>query len=621
MIGHWRWTAALLAAAGAAALGLWNGVVGWPDLTTHLRDDAFYEFTWACNLVRGAGPTVSDGTTTSGVQMFWCLLLAWLAGGQPHAIADVAIVTGVLCHVLAALSWVVAARGRPGGVCIALLWLGNPLLVRECQNGQETALACLCAVLLWHGRRARESVFAPLLLVAVFTRSDLFALGLLLSLGRHGFRVWRGLATPVGVLMLFLAGNMALGGGPLPDSALPMAWLSHANFAARDPAPVEWLWQQWQFLRPVLLGAPYRLGGIVGIAAGVFLVVRPWLRWRLLPSLLVIAAWVLGAEDLAIPAIAALLLFLLPAPSQRPVPAGQLACLLGLGAIVALHWGLRWYPRDYYAAPLAVAGAAALLHLRRAPSLLLLAAGVQALAAPRLGLEPLLHQRAMAVAGRHLADLLPDGERVGCFNAGIVAFLGTFGGAGSADGAASGPPVRVVNLDGVVDHRAFAALREGRLGEWLDEQAVRFVIDHPVQFATDPRLPHACGRWFGPGFDPAQDLLELARFVVPGVDAGRPGTQDFRLFWRTGRGEPPSLPAAARPLGPTADGLPVVLWPAQPGGVLEVEGADGARRELVRAGAVPAVVVVVVPADRIGTGRLFERGADEPLVVLGHAGR
>ena len=142
-----RWASAgpqlaLLCALAAAVAGLIASNHGWPDLTTHMRDDAWYEFAWARNIVLGTGPTVSDGTTTSGVQYLWSLLLVPFAavfGGQQ--LPDVAVLLGMLCHALAALSWWWAGRWSRSALCVALLWLGNPLLLRECQNGQETALA------------------------------------------------------------------------------------------------------------------------------------------------------------------------------------------------------------------------------------------------------------------------------------------------------------------------------------------------------------------------------------------------------------------------------------------------------------------------------------------------
>jgi hypothetical protein len=599
---------ALLAAAAAALLGLWHGVHGWPDLTTNVRDDAYYEFTWAWHLAHGDGPTVSAGTTTSGVQYLWALLLVPFAAlGDGGALPDVAIALGVLCHVLGAASWIVAARGRPAGWCLALLWLGNPLLLRECQNGQETALACLCAALLWHLRAARERWFAPLALLAVLARSDLFAAVLLLSLVRHGRRWWRGLWAPLAVLALHLLVNRALGGGWMQDSALPMAWLFHANFAATAPSAVDWLRQQWWFMRPALLGGPFALVSAPLLGVATWLCLRPLLppRIRLFPLQAVVAAALLGAHDLAVPAVAALLLAALPRRRGRPVPRALLAFAVGLAGIVALHWSVRWYPRDYYAAPLAAAGVAALQRVRRSWWLLALAAGAEAATADRAPLEALAGQATMALAAERLADVVAPPQPIGMFNSGILAFTHRHrrGEAG----------FDVVDLDGVVDARALAALQRQALGAFLVERNVRLVIDSPREFELDPRLPHASGRWFAPAFDPARDLVELGRFLVPGATRSDASTSSLSIHVYALEGPPPALPDAP-PFAPWCDGFAVV-WNAAGGAVLDAEQRDGSRRELARAEIATRWVLGLRRAE-LGSGRLFERGREAPLVEL-----
>ena len=57
----------LFVALAAALWGMWCWIELSPDMSTRLRDDAFYEFAWAANLAEGQGPMVSDGVMTSGV--------------------------------------------------------------------------------------------------------------------------------------------------------------------------------------------------------------------------------------------------------------------------------------------------------------------------------------------------------------------------------------------------------------------------------------------------------------------------------------------------------------------------------------------------------------------------
>lgn len=602
----WARRAAVGVAVLAAGRGLWQGIDGWPTLATHLRDDAFYEFAWACNLADGLGPTVSQGVGTSGVQYLWCLLLSLLGGGDRALLPQLAVGLGVACHLLGALSWLVAGRGA-AALCIACLWLGNPLLIRECQNGQETALACLLLALLWQWRSARAVFFAPLAIAVTLARSDLWLVVLPLSLLRHGRCWWRGLPLAGAAALAHVALNLWSGGHWLQDSALPMPWLVHANFAATAPAFGEWVARAWFYARPVLLGGPFETISAPALAVAAFVLARPLVppsrRW--LPLLLVLAGIAAGAANVLTPLLGAVLLLLLPARARVRPPLALAALAIGLGALLVLHWAVRWYPRDYYAAPLAVLAAAGLQHVRHRYWLLLgTAAGTLLL--PGLPREPLSGQREMELAGRFLHQFVPRGEAVGSFNSGIIAWYASM--------AEPGHVVR--NLDGVVDRGALRALQAARLQDWLDDLGVRFLADNPVQFALDPRRPHAAGRWFGGGFDPAVDLVELARFRVSGVDDGAPGGDALRLYWRRGRGQEPDVePGPARQLGRLGDGTRALLWPAAGGERLLLERSPGILEPLVESAA-PAVWVIGVPPGRIGTGRVFAAGQPVPLLVL-----
>ncbi len=596
----------LVALAAAIVLG-WAaaGTLSvWPDLSTRLRDDAYYEFAWAANVAAGRGPTISDGVTTSGVQLLWCLVLvpfAWFGGAA--CLPLVAPWLGLCLHALTSALWLRAVRDRRTGAVLAACWAAHPLLLRECTNGQETALACCCAVLLWRLRAAALPWFALVGCAAVLARTELLALVAALAWPRRALHV-PGLA-----LVLHVAGNLALGGGVFADSALPMPWLWHANFAATDPGTGAWLERHWWFLRPVLLGGPWTTVSTFGSAWLAFVLLRPrWPRaWRWVPLLLVAAAACSGAGDLAPAGLAALLLLRWPAPGRRRWPRELPRLALALAAVVVLHWAVRWYPRDYYLAPVVLLPFAAIARAARLRGILVLFAFAQGIDALRYRGEPLLGQLEMELAGRHLGAVLPDPRRVGCFNSGIVTFL--------QDAAApSGVRRGVVNLDGVVDRRALDALRARRLGAWLDEQGIDFVLDNAVQFALDPSLPHACGRWFGADFDPARDLVEIARFDVREVAAPRPGADGFRLYWRRGRGRPPAVGGPAW-LARDGRGADVIRWPAAAGQVLEVERADGSRGGLATV-EVDTQVVLTIPSARRGTGRLFVRGAATPLLVL-----
>src|SRR5262249_27754915 len=126
---RWQWCAVAIAGV-AAAIGIARNVSGWPTAATHLRDDAFYEFAWACNLARGNGPCVAPGVRTSGVQPLWCALLGWLGGGHLQVTVQFAVVLGALLHVATALSFAAAGRWRWPSWAVALWGAGHPRLLR-----------------------------------------------------------------------------------------------------------------------------------------------------------------------------------------------------------------------------------------------------------------------------------------------------------------------------------------------------------------------------------------------------------------------------------------------------------------------------------------------------------
>lgn len=587
------------------------GIVDWldiaPDETTRWRDDAFYEFSWAANVAAGRGAEVSDGVTTSGVQWLWTWLLVpivWLVG--PAALPAVASWLGVTLHVVTAGIWYRLARDPIAGVCLSLCWLGHPLLLREAQNGQETALAVLFATLVFGLRKARERWFLPVAALAVFARSDLLALVVLLSLSRHRRALPRALPTILLACALPPLVHRAFGGGFLQDSAMPMTWLFHENLTAIEG--VGFWAQQWWFTRPVLLGGPYATASAFGFGFTAFLLLRPlWpAALRAVPAVAVGCAAALGVSDLFVPAWCALLLVLYPSIGHQRMSCERLAVVFGLVAIVVLHWAVRWYPRDYYLAPLVVVAFAALGRFGRFRALLLVFAVVQVFDSARIRPEPLAGQREMQLAGRFLHQVLPAGLRVGCFNSGLVTY--------HADVLAAGGVRRgIVNLDGVVDHRAFAALREGRLAAWLDAQDVHYLLDNPAQFSLDPSVPHACGRFFAPDFDPRRDLQEVARFDVPGV-GGRHG-DSMRLYRRLRSAQPAPQPLAVAEgvLAYEPDGSAVVAWHAAAGQRLELDlgPTPGVRSTLVVA-EVDTVVICTVPAGL--TRRLLIDG--EPWLEL-----
>jgi hypothetical protein len=576
---------------------------------TRYRDDAYYYFVFVRSWVGGEGPCVTPGAPTSGVHLLWACLLAPLAAlFGPQSLLVGAQHLGLGLHVLTALGLFVQLGGGARALALASLYVGNPFLVDEAQNGQETALACAMTLLLWWGFGRGIAVASAVAVLATLARSDLILLAAGFAVARFGWRLRA--AVPLAVaLAVYAATNLALAGHWLQDSAAPIPWLFATHFERTQPDFAQRVQRFWWYLRPCLLGGPFGvvspvLGGVLTATA-----VAAWLRarWFFVPLLLTGFGAVLGARDVTVPLIASLLLLgygALDDVQGRAAHAGRAysAALLSFAALVALHLVVRTYPRDYYFAPMGVLGVLAFgaLPSRLAHVACALWALSQVLALATTPRVAHTWQEQMAMAGRFLRTVVPAGEPVGCFNSGIVAFYDE-------------GPVR--NLDGVVNRAAFVALRKGNLNAYLDTHAVRFLVDSQIQFRVDDPWPHSSGAHFGAGFTLARDLVVVARCVVPGV------REPFAVYWRRGRGELPPPPTGARVLGPAPApraGRPgaYVLWPAPAPGRLHLGALAGGASAVVAEVDQPTTVIVRVDAPSAGRYGLFVDAAPAPILTV-----
>lgn len=559
------------------------------------RDDAYYYFDFVRNLCGGRGPVVGDGPPTNGVQFLWAMLLAplWWLGGSGGLEAG-ARWLGLLCLALAGpvLARALRREGMPQALACTggLLLIGSPFLVTEAQNGQESGLVVLATASLLALRASRTRVFALVCLAATLARVELLFVATAFAALRT--EAWpRRAIGPAAALSGYAAVNFALAGHLTPDAGWPMAWLAHEQFLATEPGFGDWLRQVWWWGRPVALGGPFAVAGVLGSAALAALA-APRVIGRGVAGTLVLvlfAAAVFGVDDLAVPLVATALLVFSTARFAQFVPVARAALLASI-ALVALHDLLRWSPRDYYWVPISVLGAWATLHwIATLPHLL---ARALVLAAVTLSIVTALQvprrfpwQAHMALAGESLATCVPPGARIGSFNAGLIAFE-------------SG--LRVVNLDGVVNRPAFDALTRHRLSSYLDAEAIDWLCDDPIELSSGQAL-HARGRFLGADFDVALDFVEAARFVDLDVAAGDPGGWSGTLvLWRRRGSSGPSTGPAFVDRGARADGGRVIGWREDSGRALWWRRGDGPASLLVRP--IPGVRhVFALPAPTDGT--------------------
>lgn len=471
----WEGRAPLLA-AGLVALGLAARIaLAWQPLPVLvpkvLSDDAFYYYKIAEHMAQGLGPTFDGERLTNGFHPLWALLLSGLSLAQgegrvpiPWALSVAALLdagTGALIYLV--------ARRALGKTWPALLSAGvyllHPMAILEGVNGLETALATLAFAglfayyLLVLRPRPTWAAYAGFGLVSagmVLARTDYVFLTVVLGLER----LWasRGRALP----------HLALAGVVFLLGVAP--WFAWSQGAVGSLVQTSGLAVPY-VIRTYL----FDLSGLTGV-----------LRW-LGPVLYLSSALAQGlvryggAQGLVL-----ILLLLLWAAARRsragapdPRPAGSTALFLPLLAS-ALHLGFhaygRWFLRGWYYAPWMVGLAWAVgwvaSHTQVPPSLprrwawgglavVFLAVAIgQGVLIWRQGLWP--WQERVVEASLWARENLPQGVRLGAFNAGIPGYF-------------SG--LTVVNLDGVVNGEAFAAVRGRRILAYLEEAGITYLLD------------------------------------------------------------------------------------------------------------------------------------------------
>lgn len=504
-----RWSAwlpwALAGCVAAAGVALALQPEAW-QVRHLLPDDAYYYFQIARNAAAGHGASLDGLNLTNGFHPLWMALLVALysalpsAAVVPAALVLSAVLGGVALVLLASL---LRRLGVPAGgraAAVALLAL-NPWLLTMWVNGLETSVAAATLVGTWLAsiawtQSARRTWWAwPLVVaglggLATLGRTDHLILVVppLLAAWWLASRRWVSLVAMAvaGIVILtpWIAWNLATFGSIQQTSGSAFAHTTHQLlYLTNDPAsPVTWL-----------------KGAAIGLYG----------EAKTLWAALAAPGVYIGAFGLALAAY-------LRARGERRAGAAApvaLAAAAGVIALLLIHGAVRWSFRPWYAVPPTVALAAAvayfahlcglrLVHLPRwsgaaAAVLVLVAFGLSVPAA--LGQYQL--QGTMHGAARALAEL-PEDARIGAFNAGIPAYF-------------SGR--HVVNLDGLVNNAAAAALERRQLWAYVRASGLTHLADFGVNF--DYRQSWA---WGEPSW---RDQLELLHELpAPG------GRGSYRIY-------------------------------------------------------------------------------------------
>lgn len=454
-----------------------------------IPDDAFYYFAIARNVVAGHGASVDGLTPTNGFHPLWGLLLA-----LPYALfrdGDLPIHLGLSLAALADTLSAAAAfylvrrvTGRaPAGLLAAGLYAFNPLAAMESQNGLETSLAGLFFALtglvyLTRVRAGRAGFrdYALLGLAAglmLLARTDTLFLLLVIALDSlwRRWRASRGPAPAAGgqeTARRFVL-HWGLAGLIIGALLLPWFWWNMATFGTfvQSSAVAAPRLIRYSLTTPLARGEP---------PAAVF-------QERYAPILLLSGTLGFRYAGLALSAAAvALILSRLLAGRFPSLRASGPLWLPMLGAALPLlvHTFVRWYPRSWYYVPLAWAAAVlggALIDRAaggwprwqrlggRLPAagvaVLVLLLALQSVKAWREGFYP--WQGHMLAGARWAAESAPPQAVVASFNSGLQAYYGRR---------------PIVNLDGVVNWEALAAMERRGLLDYARRRGVTHLIDY-----------------------------------------------------------------------------------------------------------------------------------------------
>jgi hypothetical protein len=456
-------------------------------------DDAFYYLQIARHLAAGHGSTFDGVHTTSGYHPGWMALLVPLAAALPEsgALLRGALVLELLLHVAAAVALIGLFRRftTPGlAVVGAVCWLANPFALYLSLQGVESALYALSLVILVRTVfRFVESPPAALrphlelggaLALCFLARTEagiLAAVTCLVAPALRGSPPWRraglrsavliGATFTLGVLPWFLYCWLATG-SPWQTSGVAKALWSQQLFNALSPAERgiraavvtgRWLAPPWigTLDEPLDWLNPFVCVAMIPAACGLLRAARRPLENR---PLIAWSAWLIGTTILT-----GLIygLFYWDAPDwYHTQPALLIFILIYAWIVHAAGAGGRWG---------AVFG-------KGVPALLLL---LTLFGAFSFYADPPISypwQWDFYNSQAEFEKLVPPGEPIGCFNAGIPGFFSQR---------------RIVNLDGLVNDSVVPYFRTRTLDRYFHDEGIHYLADET--FCLERAAPFLSG--------------------------------------------------------------------------------------------------------------------------------
>lgn len=425
-----------------------------------MPDDAYYTLTIARSIAQGHGPSMDGVHLTNGFQPLLAFLLV------PFATVRAALVVGALSD--GVTSWCLGrlaqrlAGAESAGVAGALIWALSPSAIATSMNGLETSLslACLAAALLAFDEKRRwtGAVLGLCLLARVDSAFFVVALGIA-TLRRDGAKAAALQAALAAIVVApWWLYSLAHFGTVVPESGAAVReqamMYREAGMVVRD----QLAWAAGAVVGPPFVDVTTLRQFLGGTASGVGMVV---------------AIGLVGGAGYG--------LYRRP---PRPIAVLTVHALC-IFLFYALYLPATWFFRRYLApvhllVALVVAVRVGAVRPERLRALLVWPIVALASIVPFFFASPEVtpdqgHHGAKGylVPAREILAHAPRDAVIGSLQSGALTWLASDEGRDDRD-------PRVVNLDGVVDGEARAALEAGRLGAFARARGVTHFADWDV---------------------------------------------------------------------------------------------------------------------------------------------
>ncbi len=441
-----------------------------------VSDDMFYYLQIAQNIAAGNGATADGENISNGFHFLYAALLvplAKVAGDDSDLFLHLALSMLTIFSILAAWPLYRLLRACASEACavfISILWLSSAFPVLICLSGVEVSVYVFflglvsLAYLKLKSRKERSALLwialGLLASLAILSRIDGAILALIIAVELFFILSWRGRAvafgvgTVVGVVPWFIWSYIRTG-FILQVSGKAIRYQTHLIFLQRGGGAGAWLRQAISNLRTGVGTMAF----LNGMSATTFLI----LCAALLVLLLILA---LSKRDTAREWVSRIrhLLFL-------PV----------YGLITLLLYSVwLWYTQNWYYYSIFFSGCVALgmildffdcrlfksRNIYRVPfwSILFI---VILISSARMNTRwwqrgLLWWQTEMYQASLWSRDNLPPDAKLGSFNSGILGYY-------------SGH--KVINLDGVVNPKAYRAMLEGKSFSYIKDEKIRYLVE------------------------------------------------------------------------------------------------------------------------------------------------